>query len=168
MNKYKYDHKVPHYIEGRKRPICYVLDNFRNSPLAVIGHYEGTCGGCDTITAGYPKLFGVIRERLGEECNILFEGLLVSADVNWTAGLHRDYPVTIILLTTGIKDCIGSINVRRRARMGSKYTPVDPLNTENKHRAVVNAVNRLEKQGVKVHRASRRSALYLVKKELEL
>jgi hypothetical protein len=42
----------PVYRRGRERPIAYRLRHPRGGrPLAVLGRYEATSGGCDTIRA---------------------------------------------------------------------------------------------------------------------
>ena len=59
-----YDKKTPHFLEGRKNPYYYVFEKEGHKPLAILGHYESPCGGCDTIYTGYTDIFNLIKNWL--------------------------------------------------------------------------------------------------------
>lgn len=158
---------------GRKRPICYRLDHLEKEEpqLAVIGHYGTKCGGCDTISTpgqSYPIIFELIRRNAEEGRNVLFEGLLISGDVKWSSKLN-DLDFLIIELTTSLKDCLDSVNKRRMIRMEGAYTPVNPANTEAKHKLIGRGCDKLNQEfGIKVERHDREAALVRVRELLNV
>ncbi len=139
----RYKNQTPVFIEGRKRPMYYKCQHPTGGrELCVLGHYESPCGGCDTIN-GTDLIFNTVRElaRLGYD--VLFEGLLISIEVNRTNAMANSGigDVSVICLNTPLETCIASINSRRAAR--GKTEPVNPDNTASKHRGVVSAAKRL-------------------------
>jgi len=150
-----------HYIDGRKQPIGYVYHQTPGEkPLAVIGHYETACGGCDTIQK-MEKVFELVRLSHSLGYDVIFEGLLIAADVNRTQALHDDgLPLTVIALSeVPIEVCLSSVNERRMARLGpEKYTPVAEKNTRSKYRGVQTSCVRLVDAGVNVHMTDREGA----------
>lgn len=145
---------------GRKRPIAYRCKG--NPDLAIIGHYETKCGGCDTISIpgqSYPMIFELIRRNAEEGRNVLFEGLLISGDVKWSSKLN-DLNFLIIELTTPLVDCLESINDRRKIRLEEKYTPVNPENTSAKYELIKRGSDKLNKEhGIPVERLNRADAM---------
>lgn len=117
----QYDFKVDLHIEGRKRPIGYVLSNEGNGkPLYVVGHYETACGGCDTIAKKqFDTVYELVREY-AEKGHVLYEGLLLTAESNRRIELHKERPGELVLihLTTSLEQCIESIKLRRAERTG--------------------------------------------------
>lgn len=154
-----YPNKRPVMRIGRKRPIAYRLGI--KPELAVIGHYETKCGGCDTISTpgqSYPIIFELIRRNAEDGRNVLFEGLLISGDVKWSSQL-KDLDFRIIELTTSLVDCLESVNQRRLLRLEGRFTPVNPLNTEVKHKLIQKSCEKLNKEfGIPVERLSREEA----------
>jgi hypothetical protein len=172
--------------EGRKQPLGYRYcrpykeTNESFNDLAVVGHYETDCGGADTIT-DYDDLFNLIREGAKYRLDVLFEGLLISGDVKRTAELHRwaleqQNELHVIAMQVPIEECLDSVNARRRAKAqrvaGAKGTEpverpdVNPKNTIAKHRGLTLACQRLEAEGVTVHRPQGRVAAYNLCKQL--
>lgn len=153
----------PHYEEGRKQPLFYTfMLPGRARPVALIGHYEGDCGGCDTIS-GLDRTFALIRRLHSEGFHVLFEGLLITAEVVRTAQLHQDgLPLVVFGLSLPLEECLASVEGRRRAkaeRLGRPAPPpLDPKNTESKHRGNVAACNRLRQAGVEVRWRGREEA----------
>lgn len=153
--------RAPQHIPGRKQPLWYRFSHPHNGqPLAVIGHYESACGGCDTIT-DVASIFELIPKLVAEGYDILYEGLMLAGDVTRIRGLSElpEAPeVHAIYLDTPIEVCLASINERRRAR--GKMEPVPEKNTRAKYRGVTLSRERLAKEAPKVtvHNLSRGAA----------
>lgn len=103
---------------GRRRPIAYRLPHpLGGRPLAVIGHYERTCGGCDTIGAadgGLRLVFELAAGFADAGHNVLLEGLVLSRDVLGTAALAEQHPLHLIRLATPPELCAANLAARRR------------------------------------------------------
>ncbi len=150
----------------RKRPIAYLMGRGSHrvplmpTGLIVLGHYESPCGGCDTIPK-MEEIFANVRTAHQNGHDVLFEGLLISADVKRTLALHEEnLPLTVIGLDTPIEQCLDGVNDRRLKRMGTeKYTPVNPANTISKDKGVKTSMQKLAAAGVAAEWHSRESAL---------
>lgn len=164
----QYDVKGNVHEDGRRRPIGYILSKTGHRDLAVIGHYETPCGGCDTI----PKMehiFELVRQSHAAGMDVVFEGLLISADSKRTLLLYEDeLPLTVVALTTPIEICLAGINDRRIKRMGDKYTPVNPKNTEAKYKGVKSSMTKLQDAGVDARWCSREEAAETVRRLLDV
>ena len=103
---------------GRRLPIAYRLPHpLGGRPLAVIGHYERTCGGCDTIRAadgGLPLIFGLAAEFAAAGHDVLLEGLVLSREVRGTAALAERHATHLIRLATPPDACAANLAARRR------------------------------------------------------
>jgi chloramphenicol 3-O-phosphotransferase len=164
MNHYTAEPE-PILIEGRRRPIGYRMHHKFSpppGPLFVVGSYESTCGGCDTIAENqFDTVYRLVREHHDDGCDVLFEGLLITAEVNRAVQLRADgYPLVVLSLTTPVELCIESVNVRRRARKADA-PPVKEANTRAKHRQNQRRNERLRQGGVPVHEVDREEALRL-------
>lgn len=117
----------PVYVPGRKRPLYY-LDPARG--VAVLGHYESPCGGCDTVgsaAAVYDLTVSLTAvPGLGLRF-VLQEGLLLSEDVRWSSRLQA---LTVYYLDTPLERCLTQIQGRRAAAGNDK--PLNPDNTANR------------------------------------
>jgi hypothetical protein len=176
MELFPPENKKPVMRTGRKQPIAY---RFRHpvpehKELAVIGHYETKCGGCDTISTpgqSYPIIFELIRRNAEEGRNVLFEGLLISGDLKWSSQL-KDLDFRIIELTTSLDECLESINTRRKARLegsGKEFTPVDPNNTSSKHALIQRCNEKLNREhGIVIEKLSREDAFNRIKELLNV
>lgn len=168
-----YGAKSSVFIKGRKRPICYLLDRKEDQEglgLAVVGHYESACGGCDTISK-MDEIFDIVRHWHNQERDVIFEGLLISADVNRTLQLYLDVlPLLVVGLDkVELPTCLAGVNARRMKRLGpEKYTPVNPKNTESKYKGVKQSMTRLRGEGVGVLSCDRDEGLALLIRELNL
>jgi len=160
----------------RRQPLGYVLHRDEsvepemnwNNALALIGHYETACGGCDTINT-YDKVFELIEEAYGWGHDVLYEGLLLSGDFRRTLALHEAHPgeLLVIHLNTPLQDCIDSVNARRRAK-NPDAEDANPNNTISKFKAINSTMDKLQGAGVRTESCSRDEAYELIKKELEL
>lgn len=144
--------------EGRKRPIMHWFTAEGRRPLAVIGHYCTPCGGCDTIPK-MERIFNLVRKAHRGGADVLFEGLLISADSKRALELHDDeLPLLVCELDTPIETCLESINARRRARK-KDAEDVDPKNTESKYKGVQSSMKKLRSHGVDCYTGSREDVL---------
>lgn len=168
----QYATRVAYRREGRKQPIGYVYGRGdQGRPLAVVGHYETTCGGCDTIPK-MEEIFELVRQSAEQGFDVLFEGLLISADVNRHVELHEwceanGHELMVLALTTPIDQCLDSVNARRRAKNPDK-PPVKEKNTISKFNGVKKSLERLREAGVRVEEGTREEALALIERELAL
>lgn len=169
--------------EGRAQPVGYIYKSREGRQLAVVGHYETACGGCDTIN-GMDKIYEMVRNAAKAGMDVLFEGLLISAEVNRVVELSKaGFPLYVIALDTPLDVCLDSINIRRTtaynerleritaenlvlAEAGRKLLPipepkgdVNPKNTESKHKAVKTAMRRFEEAGLSTSWENRESAV---------
>lgn len=147
-------------VPGRKQPLFYIC----RSPgryLMVPGHYEGPCGGCDTIKSVREVYEMLAKYVVGEpqNVNVLYEGLLASEDQKHCLQFHRSVaPVDLVVnLSTPIEDCLRAVAERRRARGDER--PLDPKNTTSRVRAIKSACAKLDAAGVRVEDHDRKSAL---------
>jgi hypothetical protein len=110
----------PIYREGRSRPLGYRLEHpLGGPPLAVVGHYEVTSGGCDTIRAidgGLPEITRRAAEFAATGHDVLVEGQLLSSEYQRSAELARAHDLHILRLTTPLEQCARNLVSRRRAR----------------------------------------------------
>lgn len=181
-------------VKGRDRPIGYSLKmpwQTDRQRTFVLGHYETDCGGCDTISST-DEVFDRVRAAHGHGMDVLFEGLLIAAEVKRTMALFTDgLPLLVIALDTDIESCVLSVNKRRaeawRRRVeetvaknqelrakGKKEFPlppfrgtVNPANTESKHKATVVVMERLAEAGLRTEWQSRETALGRITEEFE-
>jgi energy-coupling factor transporter ATP-binding protein EcfA2 len=163
-----YPHKVSFREAGRKQPIGYLFSRKEGKPLAVVGHYETPCGGCDTIHS-MDKIFELVEQaKQNYRADVLFEGLLVSEDFQRSVALiNNGHNPLFINLSVPIDVCLASVNARRRQKKPDA-PDVNPLNTTVRCKRIESALNRLEKQGGKVLHLSREEAFETIKKELQL
>ncbi len=167
----QYPHRRVYNEAGRRQPIGYVFSHPEGRKLAVVGHYETACGGCDTI----PKMehiFELVRESAMAGYDVIFEGLLISADVNRHVELHKwaqaaGMPMEVVALTTPLQECLDSVNARRAAR-NPDLPPVRERNTISKFNGVRKSLERLRAAGVPVFEGSRQEALTRMQEHLGL
>jgi hypothetical protein len=87
-------------------------------PLAVLGHYEVTSGGCDTIRAsdgGIPEILAHAAEYATAGHDVILEGLRLSSEVTRSAGLARQHHLHILQLSTPPDQCVRNLMARRHA-----------------------------------------------------
>lgn len=188
-----YGTRVPVKEQDRKRPIGYIFNRGeRGRSLAVIGHYETPCGGCDTIT-DQDHIYELVRKSHDAGMDVLYEGLLISAEVNRAVKLHQDgYPLFTVALNTPLQVCLDSINDRRQQNFklrqaavqaqndiyeskGRKLLPlpnpkgdVNPKNTESKYKGVQGSMRRLQEAGLRAVWADRDEGFHIIRQELGL
>jgi hypothetical protein len=139
---------------------------WRVPPVTVLGRYDATCGGCDSLSwkGAADAVEAIIHEQVAEGQNVLLEGLMVSS--YGVERLKRIPGLTVVYLTTPLMECIAGVNKRRKERGAKK--PLDETNTRAKHHTltITNKSNRLA--GIKVEELSRPEALARVMELLKI
>jgi len=139
--------------------------------IAVVGKYSGSaCGGCDAFNwkGAADDIEKLVGELHAQGKHVILEGIIVSA---WGMARYermRDLGLVAIHLSTSRDDCIASVNDRRKARMGEKYTPVNPKNLDSKFNGLYKGVEKRRAVGIDVRVCDREQAFEVVKKELGL
>lgn len=152
------DNYDPIHVQGRKQPLLMLLRT--QSPeladIAVLGHYNTPCGGCDTISKNMRDyVYELIREYHGKGHHVLYEGLLLTEEVNRAIKLHEDgLPFRVLHIDIPSDECVASVNERRRAKKPDAED-VNPKNTLIKHHGTINAMQKLRKAGVPCFAGSR-------------
>jgi len=153
----RYQTKVAVKAKGRKQPLGYILHNPDSVRwLAVPGHYETPCGGCDTI----PNMAEVFHQvRAGHKANydVLFEGAIVSTLAKQIIEMHQEgFPIEVVSLNTPLEDCLAGIQERRDARGDTR--PLSPKATEGKYKSTRSTHAKFQAAGVPAIWASRADA----------
>lgn len=118
---------TPKYVTGRKRPLYYDGLSLKGT-IAVLGHYEIPCGGCDTI-GSVPQVFDVL-DKLSPYQFVLCEGLLLSEDVKWVLAFReKGFDFKIVFLTTTEAQCLDRV---RRRQQDKGREPADPERVRRK------------------------------------
>ena len=109
----------PIFWPRRKAPFAYRLQHpLHGRPLVVLGHYEVTSGGCDTIRVkdgGLAEAARIADEFAASGHDVLLEGLRLSSDVELSRKLAASHAMHVLLLTTPIDECVRNLIGRRRA-----------------------------------------------------
>ncbi len=148
---------IPRYQDGRKKPLWYSIDD-----LAILGHYESPCGGCDNIGSAR-QVYELIREVQPKVNHIVCEGLLLSEDVKWSSQLED---LRVVYLTTPIDRCIELIKKRRIDAGNPK--PLNESNTRKRVRIIERSRVKLMENGIYCRRVSSRQAPSLILRWLRL
>jgi hypothetical protein len=108
------------YRPGRTRPFGYRFRHpGRGRPLVVLGDYEVTSGGCDTIPIAHGGLEEIARSAdafASDGHDVVIEGLLLSSDIEYSTTLAHSHDLRILHLKTPIDQCARNLVVRRRTR----------------------------------------------------
>jgi len=137
-------------------------------PLFVLGHYEAAHGGgADTVSReiGFKQLLAAG----GQDCHILWEGVIFSDEVAQTLLLSRLQETHIIFLDTPIEQCLSDIRARREARGNVK--PLSERNTVQRTESLKRVYDRLrlaQAPGLHVQRLNREDAFLRCKELLGL
>jgi hypothetical protein len=110
----------PVWRAGRRRPLGYRLRHpLGGRPLAVLGDYEVTSGGCDTIRAadgGLDEIVTRAADYAATGHDVLIEGKHLSDEHERCAELARLHRLHVLRLTTPVEQCARNLVWRRRAR----------------------------------------------------
>jgi hypothetical protein len=103
---------------GRARPIGYRLAHpAAGRPLAVLGAYEATRGGCDTIPlhdGGLDEALRLAAELAACGHDVLLEGLALSREYHRSALLAAAHPLHVLHLATPAEHCARALAARHR------------------------------------------------------
>lgn len=102
--------------EKGKRPSGYVCSppDPEQERLVIIGSYEATCGGCDTI-ATQDGICSAVRLAHDEGHDCVFEGIIVSNIWQRYADLIRETRGVMAFLDTPLDVCLSRVYARRAA-----------------------------------------------------
>ena len=107
---------------GRRRPLGYTFSHpLGRRPLFVLGHYERTSGGCDTIAkadGGLDEAFRLADTYAANGHDVLLEGLTLSREVERSRQLGRYHRLHVVRLTTPTSISARNLIARRRASRG--------------------------------------------------
>lgn len=140
------------YADNRKQPLGYRHDRAadqkseRDESLIVIGHYETACGGCDTISK-QDEIYRLIREGFAWNCDVIYEGLLLSTETRRAMELATEHPVHFLRIDYDIEKCIADVNARRQRRKPDA-PPVKEKATRQKYRGTINAFKKFDEAGL--------------------
>lgn len=168
MGLYKHKLTIKSQDPKAKRPIGYLLSNDNKKWLAVVGHYEIACGGCDTIKT-YAEVMSKVTEAHELGHDVLFEGAVLTTLWKPFVELHEGgYPLEIISLSTPLPVCLESVMERRRAKSGDDAKPLNPKTTTGKFNSAKSTHAKITAAGVPGVWASRDEAEALIKQRLGL
>ena len=157
---YTLGERIPIFRDGRKQPLLYECPKHNT---VVLGHYEGERGGgCDTIS-GFDNTYDLVKYYSDLGWHVLFEGLLLSAEVNRLIEVSKKHKTIIIKLTTPFEECARSVKQRRLDRGNTK--PVGPnfkKNLMSKHKGTDKTCERFQDAGGEVLGASREGAYEII------
>lgn len=161
-------------LPQRSRPYGYLMTRPATAtrPLFVPGHYETACGGCDTIAKEqFETVYKLVRHMAGKGCDVLFEGLLLSAESARLIQLHKDgLPVEVVELTTPLEQCLEGIKARRLAKgkADEEFAPSVLKNATSKQKGSASCMRKFELAGVPCMSLDRDAALARVRRLLDL
>lgn len=161
-----------HHVDGRRQPLYYVClrpsgVGERNN-LAVVGHYETECGGCDTIPK-LDKLFGLVAWLDAEGYDVLFEGAtLLYYEVRRTLALAKRGELRVIEMDVNLATCLRGIEDRRSRSKRKTSKPINVANVEAKRKTTRTAVAKLRAAGVETRRLGREETYNQVREWLGL
>lgn len=157
---------TPLHREGRTRPIGW---RFASSPdrrpLAIVGHYETTRGGTDTIPrtdGGLDEAFRLADALAGDGHDVLMEGYQLSGEIERTVALAqaqraRGDRLHVLWLDVPLEVCVRNVVARRRA--GREAIPAIEQTARTGHEALTAACLALQGAGVPVDRLETAAAL---------
>lgn len=117
---------------------------FESGPCTyVLGSYDNTCGGLDTISTAEEVIDLVVRcAPLG---NIVMEGLLSSTYIGRLGEFLMSYPTNWLFLDTPLEECIERVKARRILAGDSR--PFNEENTRNREKPIAAARRKLINRG---------------------
>lgn len=168
MARYKHKLTIRNPDPAKKRPMGYLVSNDNKKWLAIVGHYEIACGGCDTIKT-YAEVMAKVTEAYELGYDVLFEGAVLSTLWKPFVELYQGgYPLEIISLNTPLKVCLESVMMRRREKSGDDAKPLNPKTTTGKFNSTKSTHAKITAAGVPGVWASREEAEQLICERLGL
>jgi hypothetical protein len=133
---------------SKQRPLGYCLKfEGERVPTFVVGSYESTCGGVDTISKA-DELVSRIACYVPHG-HVVFEGLLVSTYLGKVYGFLKTQPDTVwAFMDTHIEECVE--RVKKRRLTAGNVKPFNEDNTRNRVRAIQAVRAKVCRMGEKV------------------
>lgn len=126
----------------------------------IIGSYENTCGGCDTIRT-QQEVEDRIEYCLNQGYNVLFEGLLISTLTSRWLELAKRVSdranVLFYYLDTPIEECLRRIDLRRKS--AGNFKELNPKNTVDRVKAIDSTYKKLSQAGCYCLRGSQQEII---------
>ena len=161
---------TPIMVAGRARPIGERLIHPRGgASLAVLGLYERTSGGTDTVSlkdGGLDAVFRLAGSHAAAGDAVLLEGSTLSEDHVRTASLAARHPVHVVWVDTPLEDCVRNLIARRRVGRAEWDTIAAAVRT--RRAAVAAACDALRLSAAVMHVLSFDTAIIFVRKCLAL
>lgn len=134
--------------------------------VALLGAYVRACGGVDGFSP-YAHIHEVLDAVIGKGYdNVFAEGLITPGVETCQKLAERFHQAIFIVLNTPVEDCIAHVMSRRKRKANDKT--YDPANLYKKHASAMNWGDRLERNGLTVHRLEYREAYRLSLRHLGL
>ena len=134
--------------------------------VALLGSYARACGGVDGFSP-YAHIHEVLNAVIGKGYDYVFAEGLITPGVETCQQLAARFDNAIfIVLNTPVADCIAHVMARRKRKANDKE--YDPANLYKKHQSAMNWGDRLERNGLTVHRLEYREAYRLCLRTLGL
>ena len=130
-----YPQRLRVYTKDRKRPVGYLLTRPEGASLFLVGHYETDCGGCDTIPS-IDRVYEIVEEADAAGHDVLYEGLLISAEFNRTAKLDQESHQLVIALDTTLEESLASVNGRRAGSLARRTAATEAYNAAREAEAL--------------------------------
>lgn len=115
---------------------------------AIVGSYENTCGGCDTIRT-QDETEARIEQLLDWGFSVVFEGLLISTLssrwIKFSQKVANRANMLFYYLNTPIEDCLNRIQARRQVAGNNR--PFNPQNTIDRVKAIETTYQKLTAAG---------------------
>jgi predicted kinase len=161
-----YSIRKDYYKEKRKQPLYMTFHRGTEQPLAVIGHMNSPCGGCDTLKS-FDEIFNLVCQEYTKGHHVLFEGMLLCSDTKRIVQLAKDTGDTVIIsLTTPVDQCCDNIRKRREAKGDVKE--LNETNTRKRYDYEQKQIVKLQSAGVDIRTLVYADALLTVKQLLNL
>lgn len=150
------------HVPDRARPFGYHCRRSDGKMTAILGSYESTCGGCDTIPQ-IETVYSEVKKQVALGHDVLFEGILAQHSAGRLLEL-QPLGLIVVVLTTPLETCIEAVRQRRLKRGDDR--PFDPKNVIKEHRSVESSTRRLTASGVVIRHFGRDEAFSFVAENL--
>jgi len=147
-------------VKWRDQPIGYLCSAPTLRPLYIVGHYETTCGGCDTLDS-IDQAYKYINQHIDEGHHVVYEGLVVQSDVNRCIELGKKADRSVVFLSTPISICLNDVATRRDEK--GKTSVFNPRNTVIKHQSFPPQKRKFEREKVPFYEYDRQQTLQYLK-----
>jgi hypothetical protein len=143
---------------GRRRPMGYILSQHNSQKrVAVLGHYETPCGGCDSIPV-VEDMYDFAREYARGGADILLEGILAQHYALKKFLTFSEFGMTVLVLNTPLEQCIADTLARRGETTDERKAKITET-IKSEYRNVERGAERLRDNKIDVRLVNRDEAL---------